>query len=113
LRHKKSPHSNQAREMFRQRNRYKRLYWNVCDKIEDIIFKDVEIAEIRFDDYDESAELIGFPDSYNPTQEQLDAMFAIGFARFWIHFNDGNEMYFAPGIKSGKKKSALRREELR
>lgn len=59
-------------------------------------------GDFGYDWYDYSFELWGTRDDFEPTDEQLDAVWALGFARGWICYRDGTEMYVS-GHKRGER----------
>ena len=53
--------------------------------------------DFTYDYYDSSWEFKGVKPGWNPTEEQVQATFALGFHRCWICYADGTEAaYCAP-----------------
>lgn len=58
-----------------------------------------------YDPYDGSFEIWQTQNDFVPTDEQLQAVFALGFARGWICYQDGTEVYvYDGGLKRGDRK---------
>lgn len=55
------------------------------------------LKDVTFDSYDTSFEFKGCRNDWAPTQAQLEACFALGFARCWICYEDNTEIYASPG----------------
>lgn len=60
-------------------------------------------SDFGYDPYDSSFELWSTKDDFSPTNEQLDAVWALGFGRGWICYRDGTEI-FVYGHKRGERK---------
>lgn len=62
------------------------------------IFKDsegkVSFHDFTYDGYDTSFELTGVRNGLEPTSEQLQKCWNLGFSRCWLHYTDGSEKYF-------------------
>lgn len=50
--------------------------------------------EVDFDDYDSSFEVYNIRNDYRATKEQCEAIFELGFAKFWIHHLDKAETHY-------------------
>jgi len=57
-----------------------------------------EVEKIGSDYYDNSAEIYGVPEGFVMTQQQQDAVAALGFSRWWTH--EDREKSRMPGEKS-------------
>lgn len=62
-------------------------------------------GDIGYDSYDGSFELWGTRDEFMPTDAQLDAIWALGFARGWICYRDGTEIYVSATARGERKAS--------
>jgi hypothetical protein len=62
-------------------------------------------GDLVYDDYDASFELRGTRDDFEPTADQLTAVWALGFDRGWICYKDGTERYVSPKTRGERKPS--------
>ena len=68
-------------------------------------------SHMVYDWYDGSFEVWHTRNDFEPTQEQLTAVFALGFAQGWICYQDGTEIYIgANGTRGARKVSVVPRD---
>ena len=68
-------------------------------------------SHMVYDWYDASFEVWHTRNDFEPTAEQLRAVFALGFARGWICYQDGTEIYVgADGTRGPRHPSVIPRD---
>lgn len=100
-----------AAQMFDARDEASRLENAISDRLLELCGLDSEwidlpVGDVIFDSYDSSFEFKGVRPDWLPNQSQLDACFALGFARAWICYTDGTERYCVAGKTYELKRSA-------
>jgi hypothetical protein len=75
---------------------------DLCDILVEQIFKwadteDWQFQDFHFDYYDESLELDKCNPDFRVTGEQAQAIYALGFKRFWVNYTNQTEASHFPG----------------